>query len=233
MRRKNPYTPYQFNEQEDNLSGLADENPLDNLEPEIGQDNPYSKSSVFNKEALINNPPFVEDPGLYSDPLDTSLYAEVKQEEQKLEQAADMAKLELAKIEEERLRMLAEMDNFKKRLSREKEEQIRFASEAVLADLLPSLDNFELALSYGKDNEACREMHQGLEMTRKLLLDALAAHGLEAVGKVGEPFNPEFHEAMTQEKRDDMAPGHVSQLFQTGYQLRGRLLRPAKVVVSS
>ena len=76
-------------------------------------------------------------------------------------------------------------------------------------------------------------MHHGLEMTHKLLLDALAAHGLEQVGQVGEAFNPEIHEAMTQEKREDMPPGHVSQLFQPGYRLRERLLRPAKVVVSS
>ncbi|MBQ4132915.1 MAG: nucleotide exchange factor GrpE [Desulfovibrionaceae bacterium] len=136
-------------------------------------------------------------------------------------------------LSEERLRMLAEMDNFKKRMLREKEEQVRFAAEAVLADLLPSLDNFELALSYGKGNEACREMLQGLEMTQKLLLDALAAHGLERVGKEGEVFNPEIHEALTRQSRDDMPPGHVAQLFQTGYRLKDRLLRPAKVVVSS
>lgn len=137
-----------------------------------------------------------------------------------------------AEQEEEHLRLLAEMENFKKRLNREKEEQMRFAAENVLADLLPTLDNFELALTYGRGNEACKEMLEGLEMTRKLFLDALAAHGLEQVGQVGEPFNPEFHEAMTREARSDMPPDHVAQLFQPGYLLKGRLLRPAKVVVS-
>lgn len=137
-----------------------------------------------------------------------------------------------AEQEEEHLRLLAEMENFKKRLTREKEEQMRFAAENVLADLLPTLDNFELALNYGRNNEACKEMVEGLEMTRKLFLDALAAHGLEQVGQVGEPFNPEFHEAMTREARSDMPPDHVAQLFQPGYLLKGRLLRPAKVVVS-
>ncbi len=135
-------------------------------------------------------------------------------------------------LEEERLRMFAEMENFKKRLTREKEEQIRYAAEQVLSDLLPTLDNLELALSYGRNNDACKEMLKGLEMTQKLFLDALRAHGLEEVGKVGEEFNPEFHEAMSREQRSDMPPGHIAQLFQTGYRLKGRLLRPAKVVVS-
>ena len=128
--------------------------------------------------------------------------------------------------------MLAEMENFKKRLTREKEEQVRYAAEQVLSDLLPTLDNLELALSYGRSNDACKEMLQGIEMTRKLFLDALDNHGLEQVGAVGEEFNPEIHEAMSREQRNDIPPGHVSQLFQTGYRLKGRLLRPAKVVVS-
>ncbi len=233
-RNKNPYVPYQFNEPDETLSGIAQESPLDDLESEIGCDNPYATGPACKKETLAGNSPFSGGEGVYDEPLDTGLLSRNLQDQADAgQQMTEQLKLELAKLEDERLRMLAEMDNFKKRLTREKEEQIRFASEAVLADILPSLDNFELALSYGKDNEACREMHHGLEMTHKLLLDALAAHGLEQVGQVGEAFNPEIHEAMTQEKREDMPPGHVSQLFQPGYRLRERLLRPAKVVVSS
>ncbi len=233
-KNKNPYVPYQFDDSDENLSGIAQESPLEGLEAEIGCDNPYARGSACDKETLAGKSFFVEEEGVYGEPLDAGQLSQSAQEQADAgQQMSEQLKLELARLEDERLRMLAEMDNFKKRLAREKEEQVRFASEAVLADLLPSLDNFELALSYGKDNEACREMHQGLEMTHKLLLDALAAHGLERVGQVGEAFNPEVHEAMTQEKRDDMPPGHVSQLFQPGYRLRERLLRPAKVVVSS
>lgn len=230
-KKKNPYAHYQFKNINTDLSNLAAENPLDNLQPEMGGGNDFKQEIVFNKEALANAP-FADDPNLYSEPLDTSLLGQQESFEQEEAQDVNLLQSEMAKIEEERLRMLAEMDNFKKRMAREKEEQIRFASEAVLADLIPSLDNFELALSYGHNNVAAGELLQGLQMTHKLLLDALAVHGLEQVGKVDEQFNPEIHEAMTQEKRDDMSPGHVSQLFQPGYRLRGRLLRPAKVVVS-
>ena len=135
-------------------------------------------------------------------------------------------------LEEQHLRTLAEMDNFKKRLTREKEEQARYAAEAVLADILPALDNFDLALSYARGNEACADLVTGLDLAQKSLLETLARHGLTAVGEAGEAFDPEIHEALTQEPNPDIPAGHVSQLFQKGYRLKGRLLRPAKVIVS-
>ena len=87
-----------------------------------------------------------------------------------------------SEAEEVRLRALAEMENFKKRLQREKDEQTRYATENVLGDLLPTLDNLDLALQYGGQSEACKDMLTGVEMTRKLLLDAVKRHGLEPVG---------------------------------------------------
>ena len=134
--------------------------------------------------------------------------------------------------EETRLRALAEMDNFKKRLQRERDEQVRYAAENVLADLLPTLDNLDLALQYGSRVEACKDMLTGVEMTRKLLLDALKNHGLEVVGREGDPFNPEHHEAMGQEESAEMDNGHILRVMQKGYKLRERLLRPAKIIVS-
>ncbi len=131
-----------------------------------------------------------------------------------------------------RLRALAEMENFKKRLSREHEEQLAYAAEKVLASLLPSLDNLDLALQYGSKDEACKDILMGVEMTRKLLLEAVEANGLEPVGVVGEEFTPELHEALAYEERADMEPGLVSSLMQRGYKLKGRLLRPAKVSIS-
>ncbi len=134
--------------------------------------------------------------------------------------------------EQLRLRSLAEMENFKKRLSREHEEQLAYAAERVLADLLPSLDNLDLALQYGSKHEACKDMLMGVEMTHKLLLEAIKNHGLEPIGQVGEEFTPELHEALSFEIRDDMEAGLVSSLMQRGYKLKGRLLRPAKVCIS-
>lgn len=137
-----------------------------------------------------------------------------------------------AEMEELRLRTAAEMENFKKRLTREHQEQMRFAAEKVLGDLLPSLDNLELALQYGSKHEACKDMLQGIAMTRKLLLDALEKHGLKALGEVGDEFNPEVHEAVGLEANPELAPGSVTRVMQRGYKLNDRLLRPARVMIN-
>lgn len=137
-----------------------------------------------------------------------------------------------SEADDARLRALAEMENFKKRLQRDHDECLRYASEPVLRDLLPALDSLDLAIQYGGNDPACKNLLTGVTMTRKLLLDALKNHGLIVAGEVGEPFDPELHEAVSQEERDDMEPGHVSTVHQRGYRLKDRLLRPAKVSVS-
>lgn len=137
------------------------------------------------------------------------------------------------KLKEERLRMAAEMDNFKKRLQREHQEQIRYAGEKVLSSLLPALDNLDLALQYGSQNEACKDMIQGIEMTRKQLLEAVAKSGLIPLGEKGEPFDPAVHEAIGIFPDESLEKGAVSQVMQRGYKLNDRTLRPAKVMVNS
>ena len=137
-----------------------------------------------------------------------------------------------AEAEDVRLRAIAELENVKKRLKREQEENARFATEGVLGDLLPSLDTLDRAIEYGNKNEACKVVIQGVEMTRKLLLDALKLHGLEARGECGEAFNPELHEAVGFDSRDDLDEGLVCVIVQRGYMLKDRLLRPAKVLIN-
>ncbi len=133
--------------------------------------------------------------------------------------------------EEIRLRSLAEMENYKKRLKKEKDEQVAYAANTVLAELLPSHDNLDLALQYGSKDEACQNTLMGVEMTRKLLLDVVKKHGLEVIDNAGEAFNPELHEAIAQEESTEVAEGHIIKVLQKGYMLKERLLRPAKVCV--
>lgn len=132
-----------------------------------------------------------------------------------------------------KLRALAEMENFKKRLQREKEEQARYATEKVLADLLPTLDNFDLALQYSGQSEECRNMMVGVEMTRTMLLAALKEHKLVPVGEAGQEFDPNLHEAVGQEASEEVEPGRIVRVMQKGYRLSERLLRPARVIVAS
>ena len=133
--------------------------------------------------------------------------------------------------EDMRLRALADIDNAKKRLAREKEEAVRFASESVLNDILPSLDTLELALAHADRTGPARDLATGVDMTRKMLLDALAKHGLRPVGAVGETFDPAVHEAVGMADDPEVENGQVCNLLSSGYQLKDRLLRPAKVMV--
>ena len=138
----------------------------------------------------------------------------------------------MAAENDRRLRALAEAENIKKRLVKEKEEFVKFAAEGILADLLPVLDNLDLAIRHGQGVSGCKDVLLGVEMTRKVFLDTLAQHGLEAFGQPGEPFDPNLHEAVSVEAAPGTPEGRVLAVQLKGYRLRGRLLRPAKVVVS-
>ena len=102
----------------------------------------------------------------------------------------------MQEAQQEKLRALADSENLKKRLTREMDEFRKYASESILSDLLPVLDNLDLALAHGGQNEACKNLVMGVEMTRKVFLDMLKTHGLTPVGEVGEEFDPNIHEAV-------------------------------------
>lgn len=131
------------------------------------------------------------------------------------------------------LMVRADADNFRKRLAREKEQTCKFAVQDILEDLLPILDNLDLALEHGQKVEACDDLIQGVDMTRKIFLETLKKHGFEMIdsGK-GQSFDPAWHEAMGEAEDPDLIPGQIFQVLQKGYKLKDRVLRPAKVMLS-
>lgn len=140
----------------------------------------------------------------------------------------------MQQAESEKLRALADAENVKKRLGREADDLKRYAAESILGDLLPILDNLDLALAHSdKADESCKNFVMGVDMTRKIFLDTLKKHGLDRVdAQRGMEFNPEFHEALGAAQEDDLDDNCVAQIVQAGYVLKGRLLRPAKVMVN-
>ncbi|WP_421901566.1 nucleotide exchange factor GrpE [Maridesulfovibrio sp.] len=138
----------------------------------------------------------------------------------------------MGEAKEERLRALAETENIKKRLARETDELKKFAADSILSDLLPVLDNLDLALDHAQNLDACKDFVIGVDMTRKMFLETLAKHGLKAVGKVGEEFDPNFHEAMGMAQVADLPDNSIAQIMQRGYVLKERVIRPAKVMVN-
>jgi molecular chaperone GrpE len=144
------------------------------------------------------------------------------------------AKKEAADNHDRYLRAAADLENFRRRTVREKEELRLFASSRLLEDLLPVLDNLSLGIAAaGQPGADLKAVAGGVELVQQQLKAALVAHGLKEVDPMGKHFDPHQHEAIAHEPSADVKAEHVLRVVRTGYLLNGRLLRPASVVVSS
>lgn len=141
--------------------------------------------------------------------------------------------MEKLKEDHERaLRAAADLDNFKKRAMKEKEEVQKFGNERLLRDFLPIIDNLDRAFEHSHNVTDAGGFVTGVQMTRKLFEDALAKHGVKGFTSKGQPFDPHLHEAMGQAETSDVPPNHVVQEVLRGYLLNDRLIRPALVMVA-
>ena len=128
------------------------------------------------------------------------------------------------------LRLTADYDNYRKRAQREKEDVRQFSNQDLLEKLLPVLDNFEMAITAVK--EADPSIKDGVQMIYDQLFAVLKGSGMEPIDAMGEAFDPNLHEALSQEETADVNEGTVVQQVQRGYKLNERLVRPARVVVA-
>lgn len=135
---------------------------------------------------------------------------------------------------EQVLRLQAELENSQRRAKRDIENAHKFGLEKFAQELLPVKDSLEmgLAAAEGSDHEVADKLREGTELTLKMLGSALEKFGIKEVNPIGEPFNPEWHQAMTMQESSDHEPNCVMAVMQKGYLLNDRLLRPAMVVVS-
>ena len=128
------------------------------------------------------------------------------------------------------LRVAAEFDNFKKRATKEREDAQKFGIERLLKDFLPVADNLERALDHAEEHDL-RQVIEGVKLVQKLLETSLARHGVTGFSALGQPFDPNLHEALMQQESDAPAGTVVSEMSR-GYKLNERLVRPAAVVVA-
>lgn len=155
-------------------------------------------------------------------------------------QAAEVAEsqtalqAELAASKERVLRLQADFDNFRRRTLKEREDLLNYGHENLVKDLLTTVDNLERAIEHVQQNQdgGSEGLVQGVELVLRELLGTLAKHGVSRIEAQGQPFDPEFHEAIAQEVTDAVPANAVLKVFQTGYTLRNRVLRPARVVVA-
>jgi molecular chaperone GrpE len=140
---------------------------------------------------------------------------------------------DLDRFRELALRSQADFENYKKRTAREKEDAIKYANSSLLQQLVAIIDNFELGLAAAKDQGKESPIYSGMVLVQKQLSDLLAENGLQPIEAEGKPFDPNLHEAIAHEPSDHVPEGIVLRQTRRGYRYKDRLLRPAKVIVSS
>lgn len=185
----------------------ATANPTDETEPTSGDNQPSPRPGSSNDEKS----PEADD------------IAELKAEAAKAKEHWDLL-----------LRTTADFDNFKKRAARERQDAVKYAAESLLQKLIPVLDSFDMALNataIAKDS-ANQSLQTGVSMILSQFRSALSEAGLEEIDAAGQVFDPNFHEAVSQQESAEVPEGHVIQQLRKGYKLRDRLLRPATVVVA-
>ena len=149
-----------------------------------------------------------------------------------MEAALKKAQEEAAEHYDRFLRVSADLENYKKRVSKEKADLIRYGNEELIKELLPVIDNLERALEHASSEEAQEGIEVGVKMTLQQFLGILQRFGVTPIAAEGEPFDPTTHEAVMEQVAGDYEPGHVVSELQKGYLLNDRLVRPAKVVVA-
>lgn len=153
--------------------------------------------------------------------------------EPSLEQLLETARLDASAARDAHLRAVADLENFRRRTVREKEELRAYAAARIVEELLPVLDNLGFALAATKaPNAELKSLADGVEMVGNQFKAALGTHGLKEINPAGEAFDPNLHEALSQQPSDTVPEGQVLQVVRVGYLLNSRLLRPAAVVVS-
>lgn len=176
------------------------------------------------------------------EPLETPKHVEeLKEQAPKGAQSIESLTAELAEAKakadenwQKVLRTHAELENVERRAKRDVEAAHKFALQQFAKELLPVVDSLEQGLQVEGEGEALvKSLREGMEMTLKMLVDTLKKFNIEQVSPLNQAFDPELHEAMSMQPSDEHAPNTVVAVFQKGYTLHGRLIRPARVVVST
>ena len=207
-----------------------------------------SRNKKKSEEIEIDQEDFVENEDetlIPLDPIVTSGYtneradkkSDVVDDEEKESlthaQALEKQKKIAADNLEKALRVQAELENLRKRTARDIENAHKYALEKFLGELLPVVDSMELGLSaISEASTDISSLKEGMELTHKMLMALLEKYGVKKIDPAGEKFNPELHEAVSMLEQENIAPGHIISVMQKGYELNGRLIRPAMVVVA-
>ncbi len=147
-------------------------------------------------------------------------------------QENERLKIEAQESIDKALRATAELDNIRKRTSRDIENAHKYGLERFVNELLPVADSMELGINASQSAEDIESLREGMDLTLKKLFDCLGKFGVNAIDPAGEKFDPEWHQAVSMQELEGTDSGQVITVMQKGYELNGRLIRPAMVVVA-
>ena len=147
-------------------------------------------------------------------------------------QENERLKIEVRESVDKALRATAELENIRRRTSRDIENAHKYALERFVNELLPVIDSMELGINASQSAEDLESLREGMDLTLKKLFDCLEKFGVKAIDPAGEKFDPDWHEAVSMQELEGSDPGQVVTVMQKGYELNGRLVRPAMVVVA-
>jgi molecular chaperone GrpE len=187
------------------------------------------------EKAVIPEPSLESNGGKLPECHIESKHPKKKKEEKEIEELKkklEEKEKETKEYYDRMLRQAADLENFKKRAAKDKEEWTKFANEDLIKAILPVIDNLERAVNHAEKVADTGVMIEGVRLTIKQILQTLNRFGLASFESVGKPFDPSVHEAMLVVESDQHQPNHVVEEFQKGYLLNSRLLRPATVSVS-
>ncbi len=184
-----------------------------------------SPAEALSEEEITGTvPPGQEEAGDDPDKISEEI-AELQQENERLN-------LEVREHADNALRASAELENIRKRAARDVENAHKYALERFLNGLLPVIDSMELGMNASQSAEDIESLREGMDLTLKMLLDCLEKFGVKAIDPAGDKFDPEWHEAVSMQELEGADSGKVISVMQKGYELNGRLVRPAMVVVA-
>lgn len=150
-----------------------------------------------------------------------------------LKKQVESLKAELAEKDEHVLRLVAELDNFRKRITRETDEKLKYANQQIILDFLVIIDNLEMALAHIKECEETKALKEGVELTLKQFKDTLAKYGAKEIDvKIGDEFDPNLHDALMLDADKNLSNNTITLVMQKGYTLHDRVIRPTKVRVN-
>ncbi|BBF14243.1 TPA: nucleotide exchange factor GrpE [Haemophilus influenzae] len=195
------------------------------------QEQKVKNSEVENQEEVVVEEAQQADPSQEFDPLEEAIARVQELEEQLKTQIEEAANKEQDIL----LRSRAEIENLRRRTEQDVEKAHKFALEKFSKDILNTIDNLERALATpaNKEDESVKALFDGVELTLKELVSTVGRFGVEAVGVVGEAFNPDLHQAISMQPAEGFETNQISVVLQKGYTLSGRVIRPAMVMVAA